>query len=140
MRFRSRDVLGFGLLLAGLATAGSALVTSGDAGNGAAAPAARAVGAPDLQRGRSLFFTKGCVSCHGKEQRPVAEVGPDLRGLASRAASRKPGMSAEAYVRESIRTPSAFIVPGYEGSVKMPDLHLTDDEIDAVVRYLLETP
>lgn len=139
MRFAVTDALGAGLLLVGLATAGSTLVPAGDA-SATARPAARVAGTSDVERGRTLFFVKGCVSCHWKEQRPVAEVGPDLRGLASRAAARRPGMSAEAYVRESIRTPSAFIVPGFEGAVRMPDLHLTDDEIDAVTVYLLSTP
>jgi len=47
-----------------------------------------------------------------------------------------PGLSAEAYVRESIREPGAFVVPGYAG-MEMPQLGLTDAEIDAVVAILL---
>ncbi len=108
-------------------------------------PSARdAVAAPStaVERGRTLFYAKGCAGCHKKagEQNSFS-VGPDLTGLVDRAGLRKPGMSADAYVRESIKTPSAFVVPGFgNATFGMPDLGLSDGEIDDVAAFLLGTP
>jgi hypothetical protein len=49
-------------------------------------------------------------------------------------------MSAEEYVAESIRDPGAFIAPGWDtatGRPAMPDLAVSDAEVDALVAYLL---
>ncbi len=135
MRRETADLIGSGLLLAALLLALVATLAP-SAGAGVATVASSG----PFDRGLALFYAKGCVSCHSKAGVSSAQVGPDLTGLAARAASRKPGTSAEAYVRESIRTPSAFIVPGYEGGSGMPDLHLADDEIDALTAFLLGTP
>ncbi len=102
----------------------------------AASTATRA--APTSSRGEQIFRTKGCVGCHTHAAVSGAhmQVGPDLTALAERAGARVSGLDAAAYVRQSIRVPSAFIVPGY-AAVSMPDLRLTDDEIDALVAFLL---
>lgn len=145
MRRETADVIGSGLLLAALVTATfAALAPSSGAGPAASPVTSRVAVAPSttIERGRTLFYAKGCVGCHRKagEQNSVP-VGPDLTGLADRAAERKPGMSAEAYVRESIRTPGAFIAPGFStATLAMPDLGLSDDEIDAVTAFLLGIP
>ena len=159
MRRETADLLGSGLLLAALLTATLATLAPRSVASSSASTTAAEVVSPSavgsttaatvvyagtaLDRGRSLFYVKGCVSCHAKqgERAPTAAVGPDLTGLASRATERRPGMSAEAYVRESIKTPSAFVVPGYQGDTfGMPDLGLSDDEIAAVSAFLLGTP
>ncbi len=104
----------------------------------AASSSADGVPAPTVSGGEQLFRTKGCIGCHtlagiaGTQM----QVGPDLTALASRAGSRVEGLSAEAYVRQSLRTPGAFIVPGYT-QIAMPDLHLSDPEVDALVAFLL---
>ena len=51
-------------------------------------------------------------------------------------------MSAEAYIEESLRTPSAFVAPSSisAGNISMPDLGLSDDEIEALTAFLLGTP
>ena len=55
------------------------------------------------------------------------------------AASRKPGMSAQDYIHESIVNPNAFVVSGYQPGV-MPGTFgsLPPADIDALVQYLLE--
>lgn len=85
-----------------------------------------------------LFAAKGCVGCHTHAAFPGAhmQVGPDLTDLRTRASGRVAGMTAEGYVRQSLRSPSAFVVPGYT-TVAMPDLHLTDPEIEALAAFLL---
>ena len=94
---------------------------------------------PELQAGRAVFEAKGCVACHATEGTTVL-VGPSLAGLSDRAGSRKPGMSAEDYIKESILDPSAFIVPGFPGPPSpMPVFrgNITDDELNSLIQYLL---
>ena len=88
-------------------------------------------------RGRLLFATKGCTGCHTHASLPSArvQVGPDLTHLADRAATRVAGLDARAYVRQSIRDPGAYHVPGY--TAVMPDLGLSDADIDALIAFLL---
>ncbi|HVR33709.1 MAG TPA: c-type cytochrome, partial [Acidimicrobiia bacterium] len=71
--------------------------------------------------GRAVFAARGCTGCHMADGVGHGGVGPDLTDLASRAGSQVEGMSAEAYVRQSIREPQAFRAKGFEGGfVQMP--------------------
>jgi mono/diheme cytochrome c family protein len=92
--------------------------------------------------GAALFQVKGCASCHvGPDSRPFIDNFPNLSNAPAWAGERREGMSAEDYIAESIRSPSAFISPDFvdggptEG---MPDLRLTEEEITALVDYLLD--
>lgn len=112
----------------------------------AARPDAAADDAAALDGGQ-LFRLKGCVACHaGPDSDPDVGGGPSLAAASSWAGDRVEGMSAEDYVAESIRTPTAFIAPTYSGSIggpgagQMPLLQLSDAEIDAIVTYLLAPP
>jgi mono/diheme cytochrome c family protein len=103
--------------------------------------ASRAV-AGDSLSGATLFRTKGCASCHnGPETEAIVGIGPDLSDAASWAGDRRPAMTAEDYVAESVRTPGAFISPAFEPiggpTDAMPQLDVSDAELDAVVSYLL---
>lgn len=63
-----------------------------------------------------------CVMCHmvpGVEE--GGDLGPDLRTVSERAGSRKKGMSADAYLFESITKPNAFIVPEFDEDVMPHD-------------------
>jgi cytochrome c oxidase subunit 2 len=141
MRRETTDLIGSGLLLAALVTATFATLAPTPTSGASVASMPTIASAPaGLERGKALFFVKGCVSCHTKVAAgSSANVGPDLTGLATRAADRKPGMSAADYVRESLKVPSAFIVSGYSSFVGMPDLGLSDDEIAALSAFLLGT-
>jgi cytochrome c2 len=142
MRRETTDLIGSGLLLAALVIATFATLAPAPTSGASVASVSATVSSPTIERGKTLFYAKGCVSCHTKAAATgsSASVGPSLTGLAARAADRKPGMSAEAYVRESLRTPSAFIVPGYGNlAFGMPDLGLRDDEIAALSAFLLGT-
>ncbi|HKY52514.1 MAG TPA: c-type cytochrome [Candidatus Limnocylindria bacterium] len=89
------------------------------------------------QRGALLFAAKGCIGCHTHSAFPNARmrVGPDLTSLASRAAERVPGLSADDYVRQSLREPSAYLAAGY--TAEMPDLSLTEEQIESLTAFLL---
>jgi mono/diheme cytochrome c family protein len=97
--------------------------------------------APSID-GETLFHAKGCATCHTGPT-STASMGefPSLADASSWAGSRRPGMSAEAYLAESIREPWSFISPAFHASggptTAMPDLGLSDVERDAVVAFLL---
>ncbi len=79
-----------------------------------------------------------CITCHSLDPSNNLTA-PSLVGLASRAASRVPGLSADDYVHQSITTPDAFIVPGYSGGIMYPNYaqQLTPEQIDALAAYVL---
>jgi mono/diheme cytochrome c family protein len=92
--------------------------------------------------GRQLFQAKGCAACHGDPGTDVLNDGgfPSLHAAAVWAGERRRGLTAAAYLAESMRRPEAFISPAWKGggpTTAMPRLNLTDAEIDALVEYLL---
>ena len=94
--------------------------------------------------GAELFHVKGCATCHEGPGTPtMIGVGPSLAHAANWAGTRIEGMSAEDYLAQSMLQPSAFISPAFTGgegpTTGMPQLQLSTDEVDALVRYLLDT-
>ena len=85
--------------------------------------------------GAWLFQVKGCATCHTA----MAEAFPDLTGAAEWAGERRDGMSAEEYLTESILDPSAAVSPQLApgSGLSMPRLNVTEEEVDALVAYLL---
>lgn len=90
----------------------------------AAETAAAPTPVPDPARGEALFFgdegvvgAQACIRCHRFELDDVEATagGPGFRGLAERAASRVPGLSAEDYIRQSIVDPEAYYVERSNG-------------------------
>ena len=67
------------------------------------------------QRGREVFLRPAfnCFACHTIETLGIrgGQRGPDLSGAGRVAEARKPGMSAEDYLRESIVDPWACFTP-----------------------------
>jgi len=149
------------ILVTGASIPGTDLSTEqqaeeGMAADGAAAlpPGARPVNPSDnpIALGQALFrsITPACNACHSVAP-GVNMAGPSLAGLATRAAqlvgsgqySGKAG-DAEAYIREAIVDPSAYVVPGAmysaNGQSFMPHSYgkdLSADQIDQLVAYLV---
>ncbi len=114
----------------------------------APAPVASSEGAA----GRQIFITgtgegaaTPCVTCHTIEgmSEAVGMLGPDQTHIGTDAANRKPGFSAEEYIRESIRDPEVFVAEGVDRAI--PGLMttaitagLTDGDVEALVAFLLE--
>ncbi|HUL04287.1 MAG TPA: cytochrome c [Gemmatimonadales bacterium] len=107
-----------------------------------AAPAARAQEAsgpynPALAgRGKSLFSSKGCNGCHSIGKGRMA--GPDLLGVTDR---RTPE-----WLKKFIKDPPAMfgsdstaaaLVAEAKGA-KMPNLHLQDSDIEALLSYFAQ--
>jgi cytochrome c oxidase subunit 2 len=88
--------------------------------------------------GRNAFASAGCGGCHTfKPAGTTARVGPDLDDLSS--AARKAGKPLEAFVRESIEQPNAYIAPGFQPNVMPQDFgqRLSKTQLDALVQYLV---
>ena len=85
--------------------------------------------APD---GEQLFTSEGCSGCHTlKAAGSTAKVGPDLGKLKNADAK---------FIRTSIVDPSAEVEKGYNDGVMPQNFgeQLSKDELDALVKYLLE--
>jgi len=91
-----------------------------------------------VKAGEEIYHTKGtCEICHRIGQKGTRA--PDLAGIGSRAAKTKPGMSAKAYIIESLIAPQAYIVEGYPPimpQVDKPPIALNRSELWALTAFL----
>ncbi len=89
--------------------------------------------------GAQLFRSKGCSSCHvGPDSTTSSSGFPRLTDASTWAGERRPGMSADEYITQSLVDPSAFISPEFTGGSPMPQLELSSEEVDALVDHLLD--
>lgn len=64
-------------------------------------------------------------------------VGPSFAGIATHAATRVAGMTAEEYLRQSIVAPNAYVVDGFPAEQMIPTyLDILNEEIDNMVAFL----
>jgi cytochrome c2 len=99
--------------------------------------------APSIDEGRDVFVKYGCLACHATERGGPAKMGPALAGLFGsprRISDRaEPIVADEAYVRQSIREPSAAIAEGFQrAGVGMPSFAgvLSDAQLESLVLFL----
>ncbi len=100
--------------------------------------------AAEADAGRSLYeegtlgTNTGCRICHSLDA-GVVLVGPSFDGIATRAATRVPGLSAEEYLRQSILEPNAYVVDGFPEGQMLQNFGelLTEEDIDNLVAFLL---
>ncbi|MDR7521165.1 MAG: cytochrome c [Armatimonadota bacterium] len=97
----------------------------------------------DPERGEQLFGEKGCIGCHTVGG-VGGQVGPNLTEVGRRDLAReRPGRTwpdVSAYIRESIKDPQAYIVPGFPNPSPMPSAEvffLSERDIDDLVAYLV---
>jgi cytochrome c oxidase subunit 2 len=86
--------------------------------------------------GKAAFVTNGCSGCHTfKPAGATGKIGPDLDNLPQYA--KKAGKPLQAFIRESIVNPNAYIAPGYSPNV-MPSTFSTlpKSQLDALVAFL----
>jgi cytochrome c oxidase subunit 2 len=87
-------------------------------------------------KGEALVSQNGCAACHSITG--AAGVGPTWQGVFGSTVGLEGGSSVtadEAYLTESIKSPQAKIVKGFE-SQKMPTYPFTDEEIANIVAYI----
>jgi len=93
-----------------------------------------AVDNPAVRKQRDVFLAQSCVNCHRIRGTPAkGTFGPDLTHLMSRETLAS-GMvpNTRANLRQWIRDPQK-IKPG----CLMPDMKLSENEVDQVLDYLL---
>jgi mono/diheme cytochrome c family protein len=97
-------------------------------------------GLAQAKTGEQIFTAAGCAGCHTfAPAGSSGNIGPSLDELASAAGDREPGTSAEDYIRESLTTPEAFLVEGFGNAMPSYEGRLTDEQIQALVDYLLQS-
>lgn len=87
-------------------------------------------------RGQALVAANGCAACHSINGAPG--IGPTWFGLIGRTEELIDGSTVvvdEAYVYESIKTPQAKIVAGFENQL-MPTYGFTDEQIADIIAYI----
>jgi mono/diheme cytochrome c family protein len=97
-------------------------------------------GLAQAKTGEQIFTAAGCAGCH--QFAPAGSngtIGPSLDELQTQAGNIEPGKSAEEYVRESIEDPGAFVVQGFPNAMPAFQGRLTDEQLQALVDYLLQT-
>jgi cytochrome c2 len=91
-----------------------------------------------VKAGEEIYHTKGtCEICHRIGQKGTRA--PDLGGVGARAAKTKPGMSAKAYIIESLLQPQAYVVEGYPPimpAIDKPPIALNRSELWALTAFL----
>lgn len=91
----------------------------------------------NVETGREIFHQR-CASCHKLEQSSGPASAPSLAGIGTAAAGRKPSMTAEEYLLESITHPAAFRA-GSDDGVMPADVSagLNDEEVLSLVGFLM---
>ena len=123
-----------------LMLAALALTACGGGGSGAEGP--------DAANGEKLYnqatlgsnSAEGCASCHAFDASEGDETdAPFTAGVATRAESAVPGLSAEEYLLESIVNPDAYVVEGFNAGDMYAtwEAELTEQQIADLVAYLL---
>lgn len=88
------------------------------------------------QNGGKLVEQYACAACH--RLGAANKIAPPFVGIADRAATRRPPLTAAAYIYESIINPTAYIVEGFNPA--MPQNlreRLSDQELGDIIAYLL---
>lgn len=116
------------------ATTTEAATTTGET----SASTTTAAAGGDAAKGKQLFAAQGCGSCHTFAAAGASgTVGPDLDKALSGDA-KKAGQSLDAFVRESIVKPDAYIASGFQAGV-MPGSYgqsLSDSQVADLVAFL----
>ncbi len=92
----------------------------------------------DMMRGEQLILSTGCTGCHSLD-RGVVFVGPSWYDLATTAANRVEGLSAEVYMFRSILHPNEYVVNGFENTAMLPNYEetLSDQDIADLIGFMM---
>ncbi len=93
--------------------------------------------AGNAARGKTLFASNACSSCHAIAKDQVL-VGPSLYGIWNTAATREPGVAARDYVFESILTPNKFVANGFAQGLMPASFaqSLTTQQLADLIAYM----
>jgi mono/diheme cytochrome c family protein len=84
--------------------------------------------------GTAEVLSISCATCHqiGRDA-----TGPDLAGVATRAAGRVSGLTTEEYLRQSILRPQAYLVEGWPPVMPSFEGQMTEEQLQALIAYLM---
>ena len=84
--------------------------------------------------GTAGVLSISCTTCHqiGRDA-----TGPDLAGVATRAAGRVPGLTTDEYLRQSILRPQAYVVEGWPPVMPSFEGQMTEEQLRALIAYLM---
>lgn len=97
---------------------------------------------PDLDRegnvsaGKDLFLSAGCAKCHTVAGLSEGATAPELTHIATVAGTRRPGYTAEDYLRESFLIPNAYVVEGYAPNQGCGGV-LSESQLDDLIAFLM---
>jgi cytochrome c oxidase subunit 2 len=92
---------------------------------------------PPAEAGARLFKSKGCVSCHTVDG--TVKIGPSLKGVYGSTVILSTGgkvQGDEDYIRESILSPAAKVVAGFDPVMPTYQGRITDREITDLIEYM----
>ncbi len=104
---------------------------------------AAAAGGDEAAAGKAIFTGDGgCSACHTlADADSTSAIGPGLDELTAEAQKygEQSKQSPEEYVKSSIESPDAFVVPKFNKGIMPGDFkeQLSPEEIDTLVKYLL---
>jgi cytochrome c551/c552 len=92
----------------------------------------------DPGRGETLIVDYGCTTCHRASV--LNQIAPSFSGVAVRAAEEVPALSAPAYLYQSLVSPAAHVVEGYNNIMPQDyGQRLSDQELGDILAYLMTT-
>jgi mono/diheme cytochrome c family protein len=93
---------------------------------------------PEAERGLAYWRGEGaCLGCHVIAGMGGGSTGPELSNIGNVAATRKPGMSAEDYIKESVLNPNAFVVQGFQPVMPPYQGRITDEQLNDLVQFYM---
>ncbi len=90
----------------------------------------------DLDRGRQLMESEGCLSCHSTDGSEIA--GPTFQNIVGRKVKLKDGTELtvdDVYLKEAIRDPEKRMVDGFD-PIMPPYGHLSEQDVQAMIDYM----
>lgn len=95
---------------------------------------ARLMSIGDASRAETLSVMYICAACH----RNSAQIAPQWSDLLSVAPERRPGLTAEEYIYESIVHPGMYLVEGYPASMPQDyGTSLSEQDLADILVYLV---
>lgn len=88
--------------------------------------------------GEELFIAKACNTCHRPDSSARAPILNGIFGKEVALLGGKTTIADEEYVRESILTPAAKVVSGYQPIMPTFKDQISEEEIVQLIRYIKE--
>jgi cytochrome c len=104
-----------------------------------AAGCGRAPATDDPATSGEAVFQRWCTGCHTVTPGGAETLGPNLAGVAARAAANPDRLDAPAWLRRETLQPDVALAPGFAPGL-MPATYgqsLDPSEVDALVAYML---